>query len=75
MNRKEEPAIDLQLPVQRSSQVLLQEIPLPKEPKISYKEKTVTSLGPSSGITAPKIVFKKRKVTSGAHNMRKKEDS
>ncbi|XP_059152602.1 WW domain-binding protein 4-like [Physella acuta] len=58
----------------------LEEIPLPlehsngppKERAPKFKEKTVTSLGSSSGES---VVFKKRKIAAGARNTRQKDNN
>ena len=45
---------------------------MPTEPKVKFKEKRMTtSLGPSKG---GKVTFKKRKIASGARNVRKRDD-
>ncbi|XP_014672482.1 PREDICTED: WW domain-binding protein 4-like isoform X2 [Priapulus caudatus] len=69
-----EPLMDLQLPVVKPSEMILPEFTEPAKRSVSYKEKTVTSLAPPGGSTS-KIVFKKRKLASGAQNIRRKEDS
>lgn len=47
-----------------------QSIPFPIK-KDRFKEKTVSSLGPSSGGS---VEFKKRKIASGARNVRQRDD-
>ncbi|XP_052279042.1 WW domain-binding protein 4-like [Dreissena polymorpha] len=61
--------IDLQLPQIKEVECL--QIPVPNEEKVKFKEKRVTSLGPSKG--GP-VAFKKRKLGEGAKNVRKRND-
>ncbi|XP_046554264.1 WW domain-binding protein 4-like [Haliotis rubra] len=65
--REAEPPPDMELPK------MVNEIPLPdlpkQEPKSRFKEKKVTSLGGGSG----SVTFKKRKLASGARNVRQRD--
>ncbi|XP_046379765.1 WW domain-binding protein 4-like [Haliotis rufescens] len=66
--REEEPPPDMELPK------TVNEIPLPdlpqQEPRSRFKEKKVTSLGSGSG----SVTFKKRKLGSGARNVRQRDN-
>ena len=69
-NRAEQERIDLQLP-QTETYTETLSIPVPAEEKIKFKEKRVTSLGSNKG--GP-VAFKKRKLASGARNVRRRDD-
>lgn len=68
---REEEQIDLELPVTQEKVETIA-VPVTTEPKVKFKEKRMTtSLGPSKG---GKVTFKKRKIASGARNVRKRDD-
>ena len=62
--------IDLELP-KTEEKVETICIPIPSEPKVKFKEKRIGSLGPTKG---GNVTFKKRKLASGARNVRKRGD-
>ncbi|KAK3599512.1 hypothetical protein CHS0354_006641 [Potamilus streckersoni] len=64
--------VDLELPEQ---QEIYESIPIPRvteEPRMKFKEKRVTSLGSNS--KAETVTFKKRKLGSGARNVRQRDN-
>lgn len=67
--QKEE--VDLQLPQTDNNYETLAIPIISDEPKVKFKEKTVTSLGSSK--SGP-VAFKKRKLAGGARNVRKRDD-
>jgi hypothetical protein len=69
-NRAEQEQVDLQLP-QTEAYTDTISIPVPVEEKIKFKEKKVTSIGSNKG--GP-VAFKKRKLASGARNVRRRGD-
>ena len=63
--------VDLELPkVEEKYETISIPIANP-EPKVKFKEKRVTSLGSSKG---GNVTFKKRKLGSGARNVRRRDD-
>lgn len=66
----EQEQVDLQLP-QTDAYTDTISIPVPVEEKIKFKEKKVTSIGSNKG--GP-VAFKKRKLASGARNVRRRGD-
>ncbi|KAL3878958.1 hypothetical protein ACJMK2_031282 [Sinanodonta woodiana] len=70
---REPEQVDLQLPEQ---QEIYETIPIPRvteEPRMKFKEKRVASLGSSSCKTET-VTFKKRKLGSGARNVRQRDN-
>ena len=67
---RQQEQIDLELP-KTEEKVETISIPVPTEPRVKFKEKRVSSLGPTKG---GNVTFKKRKLASGARNVRKRED-
>lgn len=61
-----EEVVDLQLP-EKKEKVIASVIPI-SEPKIKFRQKKVDTLG------AELVAFKKRKLTSAAQNLRKRDD-
>lgn len=70
IREEQQEQIDLELP-KTEEKVETICIPIPTEPKVKFKEKRIGSLGPTKG---GNVTFKKRKLASGARNVRKRDD-